>query len=201
MAPVLARCDNCDLVFNSRFFPDSSFMRGAAIGNSESCPRCGGRAQIQDIIGGEVIGWRDVAERFTSTAQSATVTDLQTFQDIARAAASGEISQERAEEWARNLSSGFGDILTWVNRNSGALSLLLAIVAIIISLRSNRDDDIKHDEMMDALERSRPAAERVVPDYEAPPFDPRVVKVPSSPYHQPMTPDQLRAWWNSAKKT
>ncbi|MEW5687434.1 MAG: hypothetical protein AB1942_21160 [Pseudomonadota bacterium] len=200
MAPVYARCRNCGFVFRSAFAMDSSQFPSMFISNAEQCPRCGGIAAIQDVVGGQVVGWRDVVQRVADVGRTASTADLQVFRDIATAAQSGEISAERASEWARNLGGSFGDIWDWVNRNAGALGLLVAVLTLIYTIRNDQGDDLKHEQLMERLDQGRPAHEQVVPDYTAPPVDPPAVTLPPrAPRY--MTPEELKAWWNGTRKT
>lgn len=143
-----ALCQRCGLMFQSAFFSGVG-TETTIIGCSESCPRCGGPASVETVIGGQPTGWdllRDAGQAF----RSADLYELQRFQAVAQAAAAGALQAAEAQRQAAEVNLTFARLIALAFQ-WGIPSLLVALVALWIQIKSAQSDERDHEEMMREL--------------------------------------------------
>ncbi|WP_404713346.1 hypothetical protein [Sphingomonas sp. MMS24-J13] len=96
---------------------------------SETCPRCGGRAKLQDGTY-DFIGAVLAAVRAPGVMRQ----DILEFQAVAKAVQAGEISSEEAVLRFEKLNDNLSKLWSWINENGAALAILLAIITIYLTI-------------------------------------------------------------------
>lgn len=130
---------------------------GASIGNMESCPRCGEMAHIEDAIQGASMGFRFLGHARSAFAAS-NVVELQAFQAVAKAAATGDKTVEAAARDAAQVRSTFASLLI-VAKEWGLIHLLVAALGIYIQwLIAQEGGDRSTEKLLNELQRGNDIA-------------------------------------------
>ena len=148
---VPATCTNCGLRFTSRQFHVENSQNVTFDGCTESCPRCGGRAKLQDgtydFIGSAVAAFR---------APGVTRKDIERFRSIAEAAKERRITPDLAGQQIKQINVSFGTLWDWANSNAGALAILISVITLVLmmydSVSSNADAKTAHKDAQQILE-------------------------------------------------
>jgi hypothetical protein len=112
----------------------------------ESCERCGGLAEVQsgtyDFVGSMMTAFRELSRN-----------DIVAFRDIAESVRSGRASSAAASAQIATLDSTLVGVWRWTNENSGALSVLLAVLAIYLSITAGWSSDETAEKLRASVER------------------------------------------------
>ena len=143
-----AVCSNCGLRFPVRGI-EISDSYGFSFSDVETdCPRCGGRANVVDGTY-DFVG--DVISAFRAPGVSRQ--SVATLRDIAEAVKTGETSREQAEAKVAELGAALAGVWKWTNDNGSALSVLLAIIALYLSITSGWDADEAAEKIQASVEK------------------------------------------------
>lgn len=148
---VPAHCPNCDLSFISRGFLIENASNITFEGCQETCPRCGGFANIQD-------GTYDFVGRVITAFRAPGVSwdDIIEFQSIAAAVNSGELSKEQADARVEQIGASLAGLWKWINDNSGALTLVVTVIHIYLAIHlSNVSNAVSEQQHTDAARLSQ----------------------------------------------
>ena len=133
---VPALCENCGYRFTSRMFHFENATDVTLTGCSESCPRCGGRANLQDGTY-DFIGHVLTAIRAPGVMRE----DVMAFRDIAQAVQKGELLSDDAATQVAEINSAFAILWKWMNENGAAIAVVLTIIAIYIAIWAKEGAD------------------------------------------------------------
>lgn len=206
---VRAHCKKCGLIFDvSHIFGGV----GLGVGNATNCtrPGCDGTAEVETVVAGQGRGfsWEFVTEAAT-VLRDTNLGDLEEFRRLMAGAARGDVSHDEALSRAGAVDNRL-EVLLEATFKYGvpAAGLVAGILSLVIALKVARSDDISHDELMQELRRHRPTMEQVQPHmssrplpYDAPPVQILNMEPRLTPLTGPLSPAQLEAWWNGAKRT
>lgn len=138
---VPVHCPYCGLGFTSRVFHIENSSDITLQGNRETCPRCGQLANIQD-------GTYDFVGNVISAIRAPGVmrADVLALQNIAKSVQSGELSAEDAESEIAKINAAFVVIWRWTNANAGAITVLLAIIALWVAVYAAHAADMSSEQ-------------------------------------------------------
>ncbi len=149
-------CRNCDLMFESLAF-GAGVPMGAVVGCTESCPRCGQQAEIENSIGGVPQGFRLIRDAQDALAHSSIV-ELRALHTVAQSVAVGRQTAEAGAREAAELREVFAKLIVFA-KEWGLLHLLVAIIGIYISWAVTQEgNDKSSDELLLELRRSNEIA-------------------------------------------
>lgn len=198
----LARCQKCGLIFRSALFSMFGFearATGTFVGNSETCPRCGGMADIQDVIGGENLGWR-LATEAARLLFNADADRVNFIREVAQGVSRGEISTQEAEQRIGDAGKSIGKVIQFA-KEWGLLGVFIAMLSYCNDIKTSRQD-LTIEELQRRLDGLAQQQEQTVPDYRAIPRQAPVQLVPTSssrPGH--MSPGDFKTWWDQNKRS
>lgn len=140
---VPMRCKACGLNFTARYINFSGTTNAGVSNYSEDCPRCGGDAVSQngryDFVGSAIAAFR---------APGVTRQKVERFAEVARAAQAGAIKRTDADAQIAELSRALASLWKFINDNGSGISVLLAVIAIWLTITAGWDDDIAADKQL-----------------------------------------------------
>ena len=129
---ITSKCRRCKFVFASRIFqvPEGANWSNVAFaGNSESCVRCGGRA---DTLSGGFDIKDGVITNFVSINSDPEL--VRKFLAVAKKAQAGEITREQAAEQIESLGLVFSEVWKILGNNGVQISLLIALASLAVTV-------------------------------------------------------------------
>ena len=133
---VPSKCRDCGFAFTSQMLSLNNVSGVTISGCTESCPRCGGRSDLQpgtyDFVGNAISAFR---------APGTTQKKVEEFAGIVSQAAAGEISPEDAVKQARQVSASFGSLLKAAHDRGITFDRILALVLAIHAFWTTHSSD------------------------------------------------------------
>lgn len=133
---IPTRCERCGHRGVSRMISISDSRDVTIRGGYEPCARCGGPALYQsgnyDFVGDVVAAFR---------APGVTREAVTRLGDIAKGVQTGVISADEAAVQISELAAPLATVWDWSNKNAGALSLLVAIIALFLTIYYEAESD------------------------------------------------------------
>lgn len=127
--------------------------------SATNCPVCGWIVPIVDgtyeVIGGAV-------QAFTASTRE-TVAQ---FRDIIESVQKGSITRSEADTQVEQLSSALGKIWQVANQNAGALSLLLAIIAIYLTISAGWSADETAAKLQASVEKQTQVEQQILSELQ-----------------------------------
>lgn len=126
----------------------------AIVGNYESCPECGELTRSPE-------GMFQLGDELMKALSQPRVTreSIQTFRDTAQAVAAGSRNADDAAKALEEVDPLFAQILRWTNLNSGALTVLVAILGVIVAcfgvMAQREGSDLAHSDAQEQLKVAR----------------------------------------------
>ncbi len=151
-AQIPASCPSCGALFASRAFAISGSIKNLTlIGNKETCPFCGGWANIAD-------GVFDVAGNVLSVVSAPNITK-QMLAAFSAAVTKAYEEKKPAEELAKEVEKidpAFGDV---IRRSGGNKQFyLVSLVLIVAAIKScNLDVKLDANQLIEQIQGSAPS--------------------------------------------
>jgi len=133
--------------------------RGTLTRNMTGCPRCGGLAQMQDVIKGVR---QPFFEEATAALRAATVIDLRRYREFVQEAVAGR-SALTVDENTNDLAPIIAAASTW---GLPGLAILLAMIQIVLMLRDAGSTSVDHAEMMQALKHNTYVEQQILEEMQ-----------------------------------
>lgn len=133
---VPVKCSTCGFNFNSQMFSINNAFNVTITNCAEQCPRCGNLANVKD-------GTYDFVGSVLTAIRAPGVmrADIVAFRELALAVQRGKVRKDEAAAQVAAMHEGFATLWKWLNENGGALSFLIAILAIYIAILSKESSD------------------------------------------------------------
>ena len=156
---VPALCPNCGLSFTSRLFNFQDSTDITVMGCTETCPRCGKQANVQD-------GTYDFVGRVLAAIRAPGVLrdDVVAFRKIAEDVQSGKISSEDATLQISKINAAFVALWTWMNESGAAIGVVLMVLALYATIWAKEADDAGSEQAHQDAQRMVRVQEQI---YEA----------------------------------
>jgi hypothetical protein len=139
---IPTKCSSCGYSYRATSIHIEN-STAVTVSGSETCPKCGGRAEFQagtyDFIGDSI-----------AVLRSASQDDIRKLKGVAAAAAAGEIDRGDAIHQSDEIHEGFGQLLATALKY-GVPSLLVALISLYLQYGSMKEDERDSAEMRNLL--------------------------------------------------
>lgn len=155
---IPAKCESCGLSYIATSILIKNSVGVTFSGGSETCPRCGGRAQFQS-------GVYDFIGDGLGVLRRASRTEVQKLRDIISAATTGEIDYSDAIRQSDEIRHGFGPLLA-AALQYGIPGILIALIALYLQFASMKDDERSSADMMELLRQQAQTDELLLKEFQ-----------------------------------
>lgn len=158
---VPAKCTACGHRFTSKAFMAFSGVNISYSGCTETCPKCGGRAELQsgtyDFVGSTIAAF---------TAPGVTRAKVEAARDLAAKVAQEEITAKDAAEEAEKITAGLGNVFMAAHDRGITFDRILALILAVLAFWGQFGPDADLQALLAESQKQNELSQRMLEEFQ-----------------------------------